>query len=97
MFHTVLGDLGETNIIDIILVYLEITVSLGWREISLASLFLCDKVQRDIIFKDFAHLSYKQGRYAGSTVVKHLVLWNWVQIPAEPVPIYGLLNKVFTP
>ena len=56
MFCTVLGDLGETNIIEIILVYLELTASLGWGEISLASLFLYDKVQRDIILKDFAHL-----------------------------------------
>ena len=56
MFCTVLGDLGETNIIEIILVYLELTASLGWGETSSASLFLYDKVQRDIILKDFAHL-----------------------------------------
>lgn len=56
MFCTFLGDLGGTNVIEIILVYLEVTVSLGWGEISLASLFLYDKVQGDIILKDFVHL-----------------------------------------
>lgn len=86
MFSTVLGRIEETNVVDIILVYLELVMSLARGDMNMASLSLCDERHGVISLCRFPHISYKWGSWAESTVVKLLGLDRIVSIPQPCLP-----------